>query len=121
MKLLFVLILFSINLFPQDKDTSMSVNELKNAIQSDSTLLILDVRLPEELIGPLGKIDNVVNIPVQQLENRIGELEKYKDRNIAVICRSGHRSAYAQRILIDHGFKAKNVEGGMVEYRKNEK
>ena len=99
----------------------MSADELKNIMKTDSSLLILDVRMPEELTGPLGKIDSVVNIPVQELEKRISELEKYRDKNIAVICRSGHRSAIAANILEDYGFKALNVEGGMEQFRNNEK
>jgi rhodanese-related sulfurtransferase len=99
----------------------MTINELINAIETDSSLIILDVRMPEELTGPLGKIDNVINIPVQQLEKRIGELEIYKDRTIAVICRSGVRSASAQRFLAGMGFNAYNVEGGMVQFRIDEK
>ncbi len=97
----------------------MSVEELKYAIINDPSLLILDVRMPEELMGPLGKIENVVNIPVQQLEERIGELGIYKNRNIAVICRSGIRSAVAENILNGNGFTSKNVEGGMLLFRNN--
>jgi rhodanese-related sulfurtransferase len=99
----------------------MSVDELKNAMKVDPLLLILDVRMPEELIGPLGKIDNVVNIPVQQLEKRIGELDNYKNRNIAVVCRSGVRSVIAQNILAGYGFKAINVEGGMEQFMLHSK
>lgn len=104
----------------QDNGNSMSVTELKEAVKTDSSLVILDVRTPAELTGPLGKIDGVINIPVQELEDRLGELEIYKDKNIAVICRSGNRSGVAQKILTKHGFNAKNVLGGMIDYRKSE-
>ncbi len=101
----------------QDKDSTMTVQDLKKLMKNDSTLIILDVRTPAELVGPLGKIENVINIPIQELESRIGELKKYKDKEIAVICRSGNRSNTGTRILREHGFKAKNVLGGMIEYR----
>jgi rhodanese-related sulfurtransferase len=101
----------------QDKDSTMTVQDLKKLIKNDSTLIILDVRTPAELVGPLGKIDKVINIPIQELESRMGELKKYKDKEIAVICRSGSRSNTGTRILREHGFKAKNVLGGMIEYR----
>ena len=121
-KVLMLLTMFSIfNFFgcaQQDKDSTMTVQDLKKLIMEDSTLVILDVRTPAELVGPLGKIDNVINIPIQQLENRIGELEKYKDKEIAVICRSGNRSNTGTKILREKGFNAKNVLGGMIEYRK---
>lgn len=106
--------------YAQDKDTAavMTVTELKEAMQNDTSLVILDVRTPEELKGPLGKIEGVVNIPVQELEQRINEVEQYKNKNIAVICRSGKRSAAAQEILSKHGIKSKNVVGGMLKYRE---
>ena len=65
----------------------------------------------------LGKIDDVINIPLHELEGRLNELESYKDYHIAVICRIGVRSRKATEILIKNGFKAKNVLGGMTEYR----
>lgn len=104
----------------QDKDSTMTVQDLKKLMKDDSTLVILDVRTPAELVGPLGKIENVINIPIQELESRIGELKKYKDKKIAVICRSGNRSNTGTRILRGKGFKAKNVLGGMIEYRRQE-
>jgi len=104
----------------QDKDTTMTINDLKKLIQEDSTLVILDVRTPVELVGPLGKLNKVINIPIQELESRLDELEKYKEKKIAVICRSGNRSNTGTRILRERGFNAKNVLGGMIEFRKQE-
>lgn len=43
----------------------------------------------------LGKIDGVINVPVQRLESNLDELERYKDEKIAVICRTGNRSGAA--------------------------
>ena len=98
-------------------DTDITVAQLKQQIKSDSTLVILDVRTPPELNGPLGHINGVVNIPLQELDKRIDELEKYKDENIDVICRTGHRSRIATDLLLKHGYKAKNVLGGMTQYQ----
>ena len=63
-------------------------------------------------------IKGVINLPVQVLEARINELDEYKDKNIAVICRSGNRSVHATKLLLQNGFKAKNVIGGMKAYNK---
>ena len=115
--------LFSLNIIScaqEDSTNSMSISELKNKMKSDSTLIILDVRTPGELQGSLGKIEGVINIPIQQLEERIHELDKYKDKEIAVICRSGSRSKTGTAILSSNGFNAKNILGGMIEYRKSE-
>lgn len=95
----------------------MSVEELKQAMKTDKNLLILDVRTPGELTGNLGQIDGVVNIPVQELETRVKELDKYKGKKIAVICRSGNRSVPATNILLKNGHEAYNVPGGMIAWR----
>ena len=47
-----------------------------------------------------------------QLRARLGELPR--DREIQVICRSAVRAYYATRILIQNGFKARNISGGML-------
>lgn len=119
-------ILFLLNSgLPAQSDSTVkniSVNEFRQQIRGDSNLVILDVRTPEELTGPLGKINGVINIPVQQLDKRIDELNKYKNQEIAVICRTGHRSAMAAKILAANGFtKVENVEGGMTAYRQDQK
>ena len=84
----------------------------------NSSLIILDVRTTEERIGPLGKIASSINIPIEELEGRINELSKYKTNEIAVICKTGVRSARGTKILIKNGFHAVNVKGGMTEFRK---
>ena len=120
---LFIFLLFSFSVLKcQNNDlpdeNNITASDLINAMEKDSNLVILDVRTPSELTGPLGKIDNVINIPVQVLSNRISELENRKNNNIAVICRSGNRSVFATKLLIENGFKAKNVIGGMISYNK---
>ncbi len=55
-----------------------------------------------------------VNIPLGELRGRLDELPR--DREILVICRSGQRAYYATRILLQNGFKARNVSGGMLSH-----
>jgi NADPH-dependent 2,4-dienoyl-CoA reductase/sulfur reductase-like enzyme/rhodanese-related sulfurtransferase len=71
---------------------------------------LLDVRQPVELV--VEKVPGAVNIPLPQLRARLGELPK--DREIHVICRSAQRAYYATRVLAQHGFKARNISGGML-------
>jgi NADPH-dependent 2,4-dienoyl-CoA reductase/sulfur reductase-like enzyme/rhodanese-related sulfurtransferase len=71
---------------------------------------LLDVREPAELA--VENVPEALNIPVGQLRARLGELPR--DREIDVICRSGQRAYLATRILLQHGFKARNVSGGML-------
>ncbi len=74
------------------------------------TGLLLDVRHPAELA--VEQAPGVVNIPLPQLRQRLAELPR--DREIHVICRSGQRAYYATRILLQNGFRACTVAGGMM-------
>jgi len=76
---------------------------------SDSAFL-LDVREPVELA--VESVPGAVNIPMGQLRSRLGELPR--DREIHVICRSAQRAYYATRILLQDGFKARTISGGML-------
>lgn len=71
---------------------------------------LLDVRNPPEL--EVESVPGAVNIPLPQLRARLGELPR--DREILIICRSGQRAYYATRILLQNGFKARNISGGML-------
>ena len=71
---------------------------------------LLDVRAPGELT--LESVPGAVNIPLPQLRARLGELPK--DREIKVICRSAQRAHYATRILLQNGFTASVLSGGML-------
>lgn len=73
---------------------------------------ILDVRNPDELAK--GIIPNAVNIPLDELRQRLGELPKNK--TIHTYCAVGIRSYIAARILEQHGFNSKNISGGYSTY-----
>ncbi|MDP3150043.1 MAG: rhodanese-like domain-containing protein [Ignavibacteria bacterium] len=118
--LLFMSIFSFFGMAQDDPKTSISVTELKERYGKDTTLIILDVRMPQELTSELGQIKGVINIPLQVLTNKVSELEKFRKKEIAVICRSGNRSRTATKFLLEKGFNAKNVPGGMMAYRRNE-
>jgi NADPH-dependent 2,4-dienoyl-CoA reductase/sulfur reductase-like enzyme/rhodanese-related sulfurtransferase len=71
---------------------------------------LLDVREPVELA--VEEAPGALNIPLGQLRARLGELPR--DREILVICRSGQRAYSATRLLLQNGFKARNLSGGML-------
>ncbi len=71
---------------------------------------LLDVREPVELA--VENVPGAVNIPIGQLRAHLGELPR--DREILVICRSGQRAYYATRVLLQNGFKARTIAGGML-------
>ena len=78
----------------------------------DGSVILLDTRTPGEFRR--GHIDGFRNIPVDELRQRIGELEQGKP--VYVICQSGVRSYIATRILEGHGFDAYNFAGGFRFY-----
>jgi rhodanese-related sulfurtransferase len=71
---------------------------------------LLDVRNPPEL--EVESVPGALNIPLPQLRARLGELPR--NQEIHVICRSAVRAYYATRILVQNGFKARNISGGML-------
>jgi len=74
-----------------------------------SNTIILDVR--EDIERQLGFINNSINIPVDELRNRLNELDK--DKTIVVYCAIGVRGYIATRILKQNGFKnVMNLNGG---------
>jgi rhodanese-related sulfurtransferase len=82
------------------------------ALPRDSALL-LDVRGPKEYDG--GTIDGFINIPLDELRGRLGELDRSKP--VYVTCQVGLRGYYAARILTQHGFDVYNLSGGYRLYR----
>jgi NADPH-dependent 2,4-dienoyl-CoA reductase/sulfur reductase-like enzyme/rhodanese-related sulfurtransferase len=75
--------------------------------------LLVDVRTPQEYTG--GHIPGAVNLPVDDLRSRLGELPR--DQEIAVYCQVGQRGYLATRILRQAGFDAANVGGGYKTYK----
>ncbi|MDD9155002.1 FAD-dependent oxidoreductase [Aliivibrio sp. S4TY2] len=75
--------------------------------------ILLDVRNPAELQN-VGFIEGAINIPVDQLRQRMGELPK--DKEIIIYCQVGLRGNVAYRQLVNNGFKARNLIGGYRSY-----
>ena len=78
------------------------------ALPRDGSAALLDVRTPQEF--GRGHVEGFQNIPVDELRERLGELEP--GRPVYVMCQSGLRSYIACRILAGHGFTAYNFSGG---------
>lgn len=77
--------------------------------------LALDVREDKEFRE--GHILNAVNIPLGLLENRISEIEEYKEKPVIVYCRNGQRSAKAGAVLQRQGYKfIHKLNGGMMAW-----
>ncbi|MDT2640992.1 FAD-dependent oxidoreductase [Enterococcus dongliensis] len=74
---------------------------------------LLDVRNPKELAN--GRFPDAINIPLNQLRERISELDSTQD--YLVSCHSGLRSYIAERLLKQHGFNVKNLDGAFALYK----
>ena len=83
-----------------------------NALPRDGSVTLLDTRTTGEYRR--GHIEGFVNIPVDELRDRLGELPP--DKPVYVICQSGLRSYIACRILAGHGFECYNFSGGFRYY-----
>ena len=95
---------------------SIDVNELKRRLDADETLLV-DVRTEKDYQA--GHIEQAMNIPVEQLEQAISELEGHVEKSISIICTTDRRSAKAANILLKQGFQdVRVVKGGMTDWRK---
>lgn len=82
--------------------------EEADGLPRDGSVTLLDTRTVKEYAD--GHIEGFRNIPVDELRDRLDELEK--DRPVYVICQSGLRSYIASRILTGNGYEAYNFSGG---------
>ncbi len=86
--------------------------EEADALPRDGSVTLLDVRTAEEYEH--GHIDGFINIPVDELRDRLTELDRKKP--VYIICQSGLRSYIADRILTGYGFDCYNFAGGFRFY-----
>jgi adenylyltransferase/sulfurtransferase len=92
----------------------ITVEELKRKLDAKEDVFVLDVREPHEyLIANLG----VPQIPLGDVERRVGELAAQKNREVIVHCRSGARSQKAALMLKQAGFtNVSNLAGGILAW-----
>lgn len=92
----------------------MTVDELKAKLERADRFTLLDVRESMELEIASIPGAEVTHIPLGQLPQRFAELDKALP--VAVLCRSGARSAQATHFLRQQGFDAANVAGGILAW-----
>lgn len=79
--------------------------------------LVLDVREQSEYKD--GHIGRSKHIPLGQLKSQLGSLDKYKDKPVVVVCRTGSRSGHACGILRKAGFEnVSNLSGGIMAWEQ---
>ena len=98
--------------------------EICDYISKHPDVVLLDVRTKDEFEGKanpnFGTLKNAINIPVQELENRLADISGLKNKEIIVYCSHSHRSPRASYILTQNGFtNVTNMAGGMSVMKDN--
>ena len=92
-----------------------TAEELKARMDSGDSFTLLDVREPHEYF--MADLEGTTRIPLDELKNRMGELDKEQD--VVVLCRSGSSAGDAVKLLTENGFgKASRLKGGINEWSK---
>lgn len=101
--------------FLQQRGNKLSLLQATQLINQNKTIII-DVR--DEAQFASGHIREAKNIPAKELAKRIGELDKFKTRNILVVCQSGTQSGKAAATLVKAGFNdVFGLTGGMAAWQ----
>jgi rhodanese-related sulfurtransferase len=127
---IFFLIIFgvSFSMFQQHSKATRGIppKQAYDMIEKETDVVVLDVRTPGEYQSNTGHLwfyehaqkREALLVPVQELRQRIKELEPYKGKKIIAYCRSGNRSGVAAQMLQTAGYEALNLEGGMIQWHK---
>jgi rhodanese-related sulfurtransferase len=83
--------------------------------QGGESLTLLDVREDWEL--GVASVPDVVHIPMGQVADRMGELDR--EKTVVVLCRSGRRSLEVARYLQQNGFNTVNLAGGILAWSRD--
>ncbi len=94
-----------------------TASEATDKIKSSRSTILLDVRTAQE--RKVAMIKGSLHIPLHEIKGRIGELEKFKDKEIICYCRTGNRSVTAASKLKKHGFNSANLLGGINSWKAN--
>lgn len=92
---------------------AISPAELSEKMKNGKKPFVLDVRQPHEYNQ--SHIDGAKLIPLGELASRLNELPK--NREIVCVCQSGNRSGSATKLLLNAGYNAVNLSGGMLAWR----
>ncbi|HED19719.1 MAG TPA: rhodanese-like domain-containing protein, partial [Gammaproteobacteria bacterium] len=83
-------------------------------------ILVLDVRTAADFIGEQGHIAGAVNLPLEELPERINEISDYQEKPVVTVCRTDRRSVKAVELLAQRGFADVHVvTNGMTGWNEN--
>jgi rhodanese-related sulfurtransferase len=95
----------------------IEIELLASWLKDGASVILIDVRGPDEFTGPLGHLPHALNLPVGTLPDRLTEIKVSGEQPIVVVCRTDKRSAKAAIILREAGFRDVRVlRGGMEQW-----
>jgi len=102
------------------KGPSLTVPELKQRLENGEDILVLDVRTAVDFVGEQGHITGALNLPLEELPERIDEIGNYQEKPVVTVCRTDRRSAKAVELLTQRGFADVHiVTNGMTGWNEN--
>lgn len=102
------------------KPPMLEIPELKRRLDAGEDVLVLDVRPPDGFTGDLGHIPGVTHIPLNELEQRVHELDAWQEKPVVTICRTDRMSSTAAQLLAQKGFSNVVVaKMGMTDWNKH--
>ena len=97
------------------KPLEIDVNEVKQLLDSEEELLLIDCREQNEYDHC--RIDGSTLIPLGEIPDRVAELEDFREKTIVVHCHHGGRSLRVVHWLRENGFEtAQNMMGGIHDW-----
>jgi len=97
----------------------LSVDDLKQKLDTREDILLLDVRSIEDFVGEQSHIAVATNVPLEELPSKLDRIDSYLEKPIAVICRTDRRSDKAAQLMAREGFADVHVvTGGMTDWIK---
>ena len=95
--------------------TALSPSQVTQLINKEEAAVI-DIRAKEDFRA--GHLPNSINIPARDMQKRLSELDKYKDKPVILICKTGTTAGATGSILAKAGFtKLNKLRGGIMEWQ----
>jgi len=112
--ILLVLVFLFIQLETKRGGPVVSIHQLTTLVNRENAV-VLDIRETAEFKE--GHIVDALHIPFAKLKERQSELDKYKNRPVVIVDKMGQYTGAAGKQLLEAGFKASRLDGGMTEWR----
>ena len=98
----------------------LPIESLKQQLDADEDVLLLDVRPAADFTGEQGHIAGALSLPLEALPARLAELADHKQQPIRLVCRTDRRSAQAALLLAEAGYTdVRVIRGGMTAWCAN--